>query len=245
MTCKELHAHFEKHPITDHSGDPGDVSLAEHVSTCAGCNRFVESLRDVASGLGLFRESAPGVPASLDAAVLARFRDHRGSLQNSKASFWIRRPARIALASGIALAAVLALIAAFLLPRKSVVAPLIQAESPHPSVASGQGEVPRHIAAAEVENRKKPHVYSPRQSGEALSAVRAATRLPGEAFRSLMYCDELSCGEGLELVRVQLPFQAMAMSPSTTPNATQFERVVSADVLVGPDGVARGIRIVQ
>jgi hypothetical protein len=42
-----------------------------------------------------------------------------------------------------------------------------------------------------------------------------------------------------------LPFQAMAMSPSTTPNATQFERVVSADVLVGPDGVARGIRIVQ
>ena len=55
-----------------------------------------------------------------------------------------------------------------------------------------------------------------------------------------MYCDELSCDGGMEVVRVQLPSLAAGfMSVPTAGN-----RVVTADVLVGADGFARGIRIV-
>ena len=55
-----------------------------------------------------------------------------------------------------------------------------------------------------------------------------------------MYCDELSCDGGMEVVRVQLPSSAAGFMPVPTVG----NRVVTADVLVGADGFARGIRIV-
>jgi hypothetical protein len=45
----------------------------------------------------------------------------------------------------------------------------------------------------------------------------------------------------MEVIRVQLPSPVFGMMPGSVP-ATGF---VSADVLVGPDGVARGIRLVE
>ena len=60
-------------------------------------------------------------------------------------------------------------------------------------------------------------------------------------FRSLMYCDELSCSGPMEVIRMQLPASDLLFAPgSNSANGT-----VLADVLVGPDGIARGIRIVQ
>ena len=56
-----------------------------------------------------------------------------------------------------------------------------------------------------------------------------------------MYCDELSCDGGMEVVRVQLP----SLPAGLMPVPTAGNRVVTADVLVGADGFARGIRIVH
>jgi hypothetical protein len=56
-----------------------------------------------------------------------------------------------------------------------------------------------------------------------------------------MYCDAISCGGGMEVIRVQLPSQDF---PLMAGNAAA-DTVISADVLVGADGIARGIRIVQ
>jgi len=56
-----------------------------------------------------------------------------------------------------------------------------------------------------------------------------------------MYCDALSCGGAMQLIRVQLPSSAAAFEPAAaTPYGTIY-----ADVLVGSDGIARGIRVVQ
>jgi 2-polyprenyl-6-methoxyphenol hydroxylase-like FAD-dependent oxidoreductase len=62
-----------------------------------------------------------------------------------------------------------------------------------------------------------------------------------EGFRSLMYCDELSCGGAMDVVRIQLQPSDVGLIAA----AQQNSNVVSADVLVGADGIARGIRIVR
>jgi hypothetical protein len=56
-----------------------------------------------------------------------------------------------------------------------------------------------------------------------------------------MYCDQLSCAEAMEVIRVQLPTSIAGLTPGSTPT----DGMVFADVLVGPDGIARGIRIVE
>jgi hypothetical protein len=61
-----------------------------------------------------------------------------------------------------------------------------------------------------------------------------------EGFRSLMYCDALSCPGDMDMIRVQLPASAMARQ---VPGFIQTSGSVTADVLVGPDGIARGIRL--
>ena len=56
-----------------------------------------------------------------------------------------------------------------------------------------------------------------------------------------MYCDELSCVDAMSVIRVQLPPFAAGFAPASMTN----NDVVYADVLVGSDGIARSIRIVQ
>lgn len=60
-------------------------------------------------------------------------------------------------------------------------------------------------------------------------------------FQSLMYCDQLSCAGAMDVIRVQLASPVLGVS-SVSPKASNF---VSADVLVGSDGIARGIRVVE
>jgi hypothetical protein len=55
-----------------------------------------------------------------------------------------------------------------------------------------------------------------------------------------MFCDELSCVGDMDVVRVQLPSAVVPRRASALPQPTGF---VNADVLVGPDGIARGIRV--
>jgi hypothetical protein len=54
-----------------------------------------------------------------------------------------------------------------------------------------------------------------------------------------MYCDALSCPDAMDMIRVQLPASAM---PKPLPGFVRTGGSVTADVLIGPDGIARGIR---
>jgi hypothetical protein len=56
-----------------------------------------------------------------------------------------------------------------------------------------------------------------------------------------MYCDELSCAGAMDVIRVEVPAEALRV-PQRERSGNE---PVEADVLVGPDGVARGIRLVQ
>jgi hypothetical protein len=50
----------------------------------------------------------------------------------------------------------------------------------------------------------------------------------------------LSCDGAMDLIRVQLPSSLLARPASAF---RQTSGPVNADVLIGPDGIARGIRI--
>jgi hypothetical protein len=57
-----------------------------------------------------------------------------------------------------------------------------------------------------------------------------------------MYCDQLNCGTPGEIVRVEIPASSLPMMGLVSDNHTG---PVRADVVVGEDGIARAIRLVD
>src|SRR5262249_53486263 len=148
---------------------------------------------------------------------------------------------------GVTAAAALLVIAAALVVRKSQ----------NPAKPNLEPPPTRNVARVDQPASPKPNHSVPRRKKSAFAAKNVAPKAPGtehfsaaapsfrpdepQEFRSLMYCDEISCDGGMNVVRVQLP----ALPSGFLPAANTGTRPVSADVLVGADGFARGIRIVH
>jgi hypothetical protein len=237
MTCHELRLHFED-PLRMDAEFPGE---AEHLAHCTACARFVEARCKLGSGLRLVRESAPEPSAALMTSVLANYRAQISGGDPTLVRSRTRRFAVVAWTT--AAAAVLALAGALLLhPARRLETSNSKIESAQPPVAEtgtfekGANRVPWTKAASSPKTRLR----SARQPRRAPPA--ATTKSPvSEDFRSLMYCDALSCGGAMQLIRVQLPSSAAAFEPA----AALPYGAIYADVLVGSDGIARGIRVVQ
>jgi hypothetical protein len=236
MTCHELRLHFED-PLRMDAEFPGK---AEHLAHCIECARFVEARRKLGSGLCLVRESAPEPSEALKASVLANYRAQISGGDPTLVRSRTRRFTVVAWTTAAAAALVLAV--ALLHPARRLETSNSKIESAQPPMAEtgtfekGANSVPWTNAASSL----KTQLRSARQPRRA--PLVATTKSPtSEDFRSLMYCDELSCGEAMQLIRVQLPSSAAAFGPAAAaPYGTIY-----ADVLVGSDGIARGIRVVQ
>jgi len=99
----------------------------------------------------------------------------------------------------------------------------------------------KEIAAAKEPVRKKPnHAASARHADYPISIAEPDGSFP-TSFKSLMYCDPFSCPGAMDVIHVQLPAPILGLMPASV----RASGVVSADVLVGPDGIARGIRVVE
>jgi hypothetical protein len=238
MTCKELQSDFKDLNLTD--GLQANTGAWEHIASCAECSQFVETERELSARLRLLRESAPHISTSLDEAVLCNYRKQMqerfaGGSPAHRLSAFIRFRWSAAVA-----AVVLVLTILLISHRQSVPTKAQVLVTQTAVVAQTTQPTPKTEIIAQKPRRKRPEVASAaRKQAENLPIARS-TQLP-EEFRSLMYCDELSCDGGMEMLRVQLPSSAVGfMPPSVSAN-----RYVSADVLVGSDGIARGIRIVQ
>ena len=157
-----------------------------------------------------------------------------------------RKMSPASLRIGLAVAAMLLIAATIFVLRR----PTVTSENkPHvqlpPRVATPVVE-----AKARVPNRNssivapKPHTRrrhtSPTDQSVAIAASGSDHTSVPDGFRSLMYCDELSCVGAMEMIRVQLPSSVVA---GLTSASTPTNGVVFADVLVGADGIARSIRI--
>jgi hypothetical protein len=240
MTCKELRWYFEDH-LRDAEVRCARGAVAEHAATCPECDRFVAEQRELGKSLREIRDSVSPVPQSVDTSVLLNYRRHMAD-QGARRRVPINSKFRPRLAWGlVALAALLLVIAGFVMrPRHSTSGDVAHAtENPASGSrlpASGLPEAPRRVMP-KLATAKRVRPAVPERTANL--PVRSVRSLP-DGFRSLMYCDELSCPQDMEMIRVQLPSSAM---PRQVSSFIQTSGSVTADVLVGPDGIARGIRL--
>jgi hypothetical protein len=235
MTCHELRLYFED-PLRMDAEFPGE---AEHLAHCTECARLVEARRELGAGLRLVRESAPEASEALKAAVLANYRRRI----TGDPTLGRSRTRRFTVVAWTTAAAVLALAGALLLhPARRLETSNSKKESAQRPIAEtgtsekGANRVPWTNSASSPKTRLRS-ARQPRRASKV-----ATTKTPAsEDFRSLMYCDVLSCGGAMQLIRVQLPSSAAAFEPAAAPPYG----AIYADVLVGSDGIARGIRVVR
>jgi len=231
MTCHELRLYFEDPMRRD---DELRVEL-EHLAHCVDCARYVRAQRELGNSLRLVREAIPELPAALDAAVLAGYRRHLG--ERYRAVVQVRDKRSLALLRWGAAVAVVLLTAALLYRPEHRAQPTADRTVVSPPVVALPARVTTQVAKDLRGTRRRPATATHRHSALPSTSPAAVSALP-PGFRSLMFCDELSCGEALEVIRVQLPSSAGTLAASGG-------QPVFADVLVGPDGIARGIRVVE
>jgi len=245
MTCKEIRAHLQGDNLAAVNPLCESAALSEHIAKCGECSRLVEEQKELARCLLLLREGVPAMPTSLDASVLADYRTYISERPRSTTGVpgvggtgllgLFHWPEAVAFAV-IAVGAVLLFISGqrssvdrVSIEGRSVMAPLPVAR------ANSRPAAPEPV-------RIKPNSIA-RSAKRAIPAVPVA--LPENwsslGFQGLMYCDQLSCPGAMDVIRVQLPSAAVAFG-QTSSKASDF---VYADVLVGPDGIARGIRVVE
>jgi hypothetical protein len=241
MTCNELQDSV-KHGLVRVDGAPrGDI--LSHLESCTACRKWVEIEQRLKGLLQVLRSSVPAVPTTVDASVLSAFRTR---LQHAP-GIPLRKPER-PMSSSIWRAAIAALLLAgaiILFGNRKTAMPTPTAKiQVAPVVSSTQVQTqPQSEAPKPVVTKKRAasrlHHRAPAPLTENSSTEAASMGLPPD-FRNLMYCDQLSCSGAMEVIRMNLPASSLGMAlPSRTSN------VVAADVVVGADGVARAIRIVN
>ena len=247
MTCEEIQSYLKGSEI-EGSIHPSPAETTQHVSECDSCRRFMETRKEILATLRLLRETAPTFTASLDAAVLASYREQMASLQLISSRPRYTRMGAIWRLGITAAAALVVLAAVFgmrrspsaIKPRLQTLRPTNIARASDPKLSKATRPGPHRTKNTDVAKASSPTSNPPRS--QHLSVVAPTFGLgDSQGFRSLMYCDELSCDGGMELERVQLP----ALPSGFLPASNTQTQSVSADVLVGPDGIARGIRIVH
>jgi hypothetical protein len=244
MTCKELHNYFEGDLRVD-TRHLSEVEVAGHIATCLACERFVEEQKELGEYLRAVRDSAPPVPTSLDNAVVADYRSfvlEQSRMAKSTPLAQRINPraalgwaACVAFAMMVAYGGMLVFIGQhFWVDRQGTVR---QPVAPQAQKTSNKERVRAQIttlkaAKSYVGSGKRAHHRALPAEGDSLFPTR---------FQSLIYCDQISCPGAMEVIRVQLRSPVLGVTPAST----RRDGVVFADVLVGPDGIARGIRVVE
>jgi anti-sigma factor RsiW len=223
--------------------------FSAHLAECPECAGLIEAHTEVRLSLAVLREAAPDVSQSLDDAVIANYRAqirHRDAAVPALP----RRGSHLRLAlTGSLAAALLVAAVLFWTPRKQSKDPITSFQTDRAAMRQASTPVLPTVTTARVPRRanriqkvKKPVTTA--RSERKMHSVDHDSALRGAAipasFSSLIYCDELSCGGAMDMVRVRLPSPLRMMPSSMTPSGPVY-----ADVLVGADGIARGIRIVH
>ena len=237
MTCLELHCYLENPLRTEiyMYRESLPVAVSEHLAACGECARLFEEQKALGISLKMTRDAAPAFPGELDARVLANYRRQMVKLGSSELRRAWNFPDKW-LGWGAAPAAAAAVIAIVVFMSRGP-APITARNA-----APAEQQVPAVQQSPAVSKKVRLPVESPRQetpekrTGKTVARA-SANPLPA-GFANLMYCDELTCAGTMEVIRVELP------PPGGSTGNPAASRVM-AEVLVGADGIARGIRIVR
>jgi len=239
MTCKEFHSRSDEYI----GAFSVNAELLEHFRQCADCQCVFDEQRGLRHHLQVVRDSVPQIPDSLDARVLSKYREHVATTVARSQQHRTRIALMILSWRGGVAALALVFITFALAVRRSGQPRIenVQTVSIAPKAESAPTHEETPISQVVTNKRrvKNARVQRAKPKVEMIPSGTIEASLP-EGFRSLMYCDALSCPDEMEMIRVQLPPGFAGFAPASNSNA-----VVFADVLVGTDGIARGIRIVQ
>jgi len=235
MTCRKVESLFESGAVSADVALAQRSELTEHAAECTQCRLFLREHSKLVAGLALLRSSAPQTSATLDVTVLSNFRCQIVAFDDPDSRRWFDLRWGVLRRRVAAAALTILIFAAILLrpkpaPVQIAVVPPVQRVPPSPPTQSAaQNTVPLRKRTRVKSVAPVRQVHGPGAYDSSLTA----------GFRSLMFCDAISCNGNMELVRIQLPSSAMPLSASAQP------RPASAEVLIGEDGVARAIRIVE
>jgi hypothetical protein len=242
MTCREIRAYFEGAHFAALNPTLESAAFLEHTTECGECRGFVEEQKELAKALLLLRERVPETTAAFDKSVLAQYRTYISEAPRSTAAFASAarsgrvRPFRWAAAVAFAVFA-LAGALVFIAGQRTRVNSALNERRPV-KVDSATVSTSNRTAAMKPVPKKRSAARSPTNASEAI-LVASPENFSAPEFQGLMFCDQLSCPGAMDVIRVQLPSASFGSASS---EANDF---VYADVLVGSDGIARGIRVVQ
>jgi len=252
MTCKELRRYHETDSGVRTGAQWDAAEVAEHISNCPECNCVVRERQEIANCLGLLRGSVPPIPDSLDNAVLDAYRGYVSERSHMAV------PARLRISPSVrgtlvwATAVAFAFVVAYggvllLIPpqrgwrnrdvteRRRIAAPAGVA------TMSKETEKKEMAAAKEPVHRKPNHLAASAGRADYPISIPEPDSSFLTSFKSLMYCDQFSCPGAMDVIHVQLSAPVLGVMPASV----RASGVVSAYILVGPDGIARGIRVVE
>lgn len=247
MNCKELRTHWESEPIVAVNRRPDSVELAEHIAACSECHRFVEEWKDVAKHLDLLRYTAPEIATSLDAAMLAKYRGYQAERSRWAAS--VPLMGRISLrgvlswAAAVSFAVIVAYggVLLFIPNQRGSVDPHLGEQQPMIAPKSVTAENQEMAGSQKPARNHAKSVRALAKRTKHLAPVVEQDPLFPTRFQSLMYCDQFSCPGAMDVIHLRLPGPVLGVTSASA----HANGPVSADVLVGPDGIARGIRVVE
>jgi hypothetical protein len=209
-----------------------DSALRDHARRCAACaerlateERLGKSLKEAADEMRDLRPSP-----EVDRRVLAAFRSRPPVPYEATRLRW-----RFAAAAGVPIAILLAGI--FLSTDRGVPEGISRR-----AATDSAGVQPETVAAPPGVGRAADGLEPDPREAERRRQI-AETDLVTDYF-ALTSCPEMRCLEEVQRFRVRLPESSMAYFGLPVSEDAASNRI-DADVLVGPDGVARAVRFVQ
>lgn len=244
-----------------------DAGLA-HAALCVECAARLMEARGVSAGLKVAaRAETEEAPARVRGALLAAFAERHGSVgQKSEEAqpanvvpLRSRRAARVWFAVGAAAAAAVILLSLTLnslvrlSPDGSPSKPQAVSEArplPTQTPAEVKVEKPGILVGGEVA-QKNPLKQRTRATKTARTLKRgtrgasaAVAQTNGNGYFPLTYLADATAMESGTVVRVELSRSAL-ISLGVPVEPTRTDETLKADVVLGDDGVARAIRLVQ
>jgi hypothetical protein len=234
-------------------------AAADHVQSCPQCavrlsdqGKLAVALRAVNAAAS--DEQAPAsVERSLRRAFRARFDGSRPANAVQAASPQGGSPTWRVWAVAAAAMLLLGLVATWKRQPTAPVQPVKQASSPQPvankkaekltAVGNGETQTTSALARHSASRPRRTAEYGASSKPVATPDETATTELTTR-FYPLPYGSGLGLDEGWGLVRVQVPRASLA-SVGVPVSGGSGDEMLTADVVVGQDGLARGIRFVQ
>jgi hypothetical protein len=247
MNCQEFERtiiDFDRDPLVEASAH---ARALEHAEICAQCAARLDREQRMRAGLQVLavEEAAIKAPERVRSALRAAFDERQAAAATAPVLLW---SAHRKLLWGMAAAAMLLLstitTALWLREQKPKVddrqASVINAPTPQPT----PGKPPETLAGAQRGIHSPKAVRPSGRSGRRRTPpVKERVDDPGEFF-PLTFVAKSGPAEFVQTVRVEIS-RSMLLSMGLPVNIDRGEGLIKADIIIGEDGVARAVRIIN